>query len=242
MASKVSIYDLASVPSDFKHVAGAAVAGAVIIVVGLLVKRKLSRQHEDVLPTGRWTLLNSAVEIVKIFRSLVNGMIGPHSEAYVGVIFTTFIFILISNLSGMIPGFLSPTENINNNFAVAIFIFVTYQILGFKEHGFGYLKQFTGGLPTPGFGFVMTLILGVIASLVLVIELIGHVVRPFSLSLRLWGTINGDHQLLYVFSGLIPLFIPILAMCLGLLVSVVQALVFALLSTVYIKLAVSHDH
>lgn len=242
MASKVSIYDLASVPSDFKHVAGAAVAGALIIGVGLIVKSKLSRAQEDVLPAGKWTLLNSAIELVKIFRSLVQGMIGPHSETYVPLVFTTFIFILISNLSGMVPGLLSPTENINNNFAIAIFIFVTYQILGFKEHGFGYLKQFTGGLPTPGFGLMMTIILGFIASLVLVIELIGHVVRPFSLSLRLWGTINGDHQLMAVFSGLIPLFIPILAMCLGLLVSVVQALVFSLLSTVYIKLAVSHDH
>lgn len=242
MAAGHSVYDMLGVPHDWISVAGAAVAGAVVIGGGVIVRSKLKNQEENLLPAPKFSLFNSAVELVKIFRNLLHGMIGPHADAYLPIVLSTFLFILIANLSGLVPGFLPPTENINNNFAMAIFVFLAYQFFGLKEHGVHYFKQFTGGLPGPGYGLLMTLVLAMIAALIFVIETLGHIVRPFSLSLRLWGTISGDHALVGVLNSLVPLFIPILAMGLGLLVSVVQALVFALLSTVYIKLAVSHDH
>lgn len=242
MAAGHTVYDLLNVPHGYEHVAAAAITGAAVIGIGLVVRAKLRDEEKNILPEPKWNLLNSAVEIVKVFRGLLHGMIGHGSDRYLPLIVSTFLFILMSNLSGMVPGFLPSTENINNNFAMAVFVFVAYQFFGLREHGVSYFKQFTGGLPGSGYGAVMTLILSLIASLIFLIELIGHIVRPFSLSLRLWGTISGDHALVGVLNGLVPLFIPILALGLGLLVSVVQALVFSLLSTVYIKLAVSHDH
>lgn len=240
MAKGASIFETVGVASEFKHFSGAVFSGILLILVGLLVRRKL--KTGELLPEARFSLTNAAIEVVAVFRNFLHGMIGHGSDKFVPIIVITFLLILINNLSGLIPGLVSPSENFNNNLGMAAVIFIAYQYFGFREHGFSYLKQFTGGLPVPGYGGFMTGILAVIALLLVVIELVGHSVRPLSLSLRLYGTISGDHKLFMIVSDLTYLIVPVLVMMLGLLVSVVQAFVFSLLSTVYIKLAVSHDH
>lgn len=146
------------------------------------------------------------------------------------------------NLMGLIPGFLPPSDNINTNLAMGLTVFVFYHYLGIREHGTHYVGQFTGGLPPKGFGTLITAFLALIGCVLFVIESIGHIIRPVSLSLRLWGNINGDHTLVGVFNGITPILVPVIFMVLGLFVCCVQAFVFSLLSTVYIKMAVSHDH
>lgn len=229
---------------SYKFVGAAAATAVVLTGVGIVVKVKASARlrNDDVLPDDGFSFLNLASQLVSAFRGLLSSMIGHGSDKYLHLILGTFLFILVNNLAGMFPGLLSPSQNLINNISMAIVIFVVYQFYGIKEHGFGYLKQFTGGLPPKNQNLVMTVILSGIAILIFGIELIGHAVRPVSLSLRLWGTITGDHALHDVMKGILPLFLPMIAMALGLLVSVVQAFVFSLLSTVYIKLAVSHDH
>jgi len=242
MSEHFTLFDLMGVDEHMHHVVGAGAVAVILTGVGLAVRAKASKVEEHLVPSEKPGLVNIATSIVSYFRNLAESVIGHGGEKYTALIGGIFLFILVSNYSGLIPGWLPPTENLNTNLAMALFVFTLYNILGIKEHGFGYIKQFTGGLPAPGYPMVMTLILSAVAILVFVIETMGHAFRPLSLSFRLWGNLNGDHILLGTVLDLVPWGLPIIAMTLGLLVGVIQALVFSLLTTVYIKLAVSHDH
>ncbi len=101
--------------------------------------------------------------------------------------------------------------------------------LGFKEHGMGYLKQFMGPVIY-------------LAPLMIVIELVSHLVRPASLSLRLFWNMFGDHLVLQIFSNLTPYIVPAIFIGLGVFVSFLQAFIFTILSSIYISLSISHDH
>lgn len=242
MSAGISIFELLHVPEKYVPVVGAATAAVALTGLGLVVKAKAKQAEKNIVPAPGITVVNLATSIVSYFRNLLDSIVGHHSEKYVPVVGGIFIFILTSNLSGFIPGWHAPTSDINTNLGMALCVFVFYNFLAIKEHGFGYLKHFTGGLPPAGYGVALTIILSLIAALVFVIEVVGHAFRPLALSFRLWGNLNGDHILLGTVSGLIPLILPMAAMALGLFVSLIQALVFSLLTTVYIKLAVSHDH
>jgi F-type H+-transporting ATPase subunit a len=140
-----------------------------------------------------------------------------------------FVYIVVCNLSGLIPGFPPPTETMDNNVAVGICVFLVYNLAGIKEHGGAYVKHFLGPV-------------AFIAPLFFCIELVSHFSRPLSLGLRLTGNIYGDHTLLGVFTSISYLLFPALLMFFGLLVAVVQSVVFTLLSAIYISMAISHDH
>ena len=242
-AAHNTLLQLVGVPHEYNHVVGAAVVTTVLTAAGFRVRAKLRNLDANILPEPRISLVNLSTTIVGGIRGLLDGMIGHGSDKYIPLIGSIFFFILLSNLSGLIPGFPPPTENINTNFALALVSWVAFLWAGFSEHGVGYIKQFTGGLPPKGYGAGITALLSLIAVLVFALEFFGQVViRPLSLTLRLWGNINGDHTLISVFNGLVPLLIPCVFLILGILVSLIQAVVFSLLSAVYIKLAVSHDH
>ena len=140
---------------------------------------------------------------------------------------TLFIFILCCNLLGVLPGFLPPTTDTSTNWSMAIVVFFVFNIAGFRANGMGYLKHMMGPMLA-------------IAPLIFVLELIGVLFRPFSLQLRLMANLNGDHMVLGIFSEMIPLLVPCVFLALGIFVSVVQAFVFTLLSTVYVGLSVAH--
>ncbi len=138
-------------------------------------------------------------------------------------------FILFNNAIGVVPGFNPPTDQFNTTIVLGLIAFVTYNVLGIKEHGVSYIKQFLG----PAWYLVV---------LMLPIELIAHCVRPLSLALRLFGNIAGDHRVGAVFFGVLPVFLPLPFLGLGLFVAGMQTFVFLLLTLVYIQMAVSHDH
>ncbi len=144
-----------------------------------------------------------------------------------------FIYILSSNLLGVVPGMLPPTGSMNHNFAMALVVLILFNGAGLKVQGVGgYVKHMWGPVWWLG-------------VLLFMIELLSFVVvRPYSLSLRLTGNMFGDHQVLSIMSGLVPVVYPILFLALGMFVSFIQAFVFTLLSTIYIALAVEHhdDH
>jgi F-type H+-transporting ATPase subunit a len=243
MSEHNTVLQLVGIPHHYNHVAGAALVTAALTLVGLRVKTQLRNMDEKVLPEAKVSLLNLSASLVGMFKGLLDGMIGHGAEKYIPLIGSIFLFILLSNLSGLIPGFPPPTENVNTNAALAVISWLAFVSSGFREHGLGYIKTFTGGLPPKGYGALITMMLSGIALLVFGIEFVGQIIiRPLSLTLRLWGNINGDHILVGVFNNLVPLFIPIIFLILGIFVSVIQSLVFSLLSSVYIKLAVSHDH
>lgn len=158
------------------------------------------------------------------------GITGPEGKAFFPYIATIFLYILFSNMIGLVPGFYSPTADFNTTLSMAICTFILTHAIGIKYHGIKYVKHFLGPIPA-------------LAPFMLIIELIGHVARVMSLSIRLLGNIAGKETvlgILFVLAGLYLAPLPIL--CLGVLVSLIQALVFALLSLVYFAGAMEEAH
>ncbi len=155
---------------------------------------------------------------------------GPEGRLFFPYIATIFLFILVSNLLGLVPGFFSPTANINTTLALALCTFCLTHIIGFKFHGPKYLKHFLGPVWW-------------LAPLMLVLELIGHLARVMSLSIRLFGNIFGKETVLGIFFMLAGLYLaPLPILFLGILVSFIQALVFTLLSIIYFAGAMEEAH
>lgn len=199
----------------------------IIAILGTMALRKESKRY--FVPEGRLTFRSAGEMIVEGILNIVKENMGPRGPEFMMIIGTLALFIFLSNILGLIPGFHSPTENINTTAACAITVFVLTHFYGFREHGIKYLKQFTGP--------VIWLI-----PLMLPIELIGHFVRPVSLSIRLFGNIFGDHTAVAIFFSLVPLLLPLPMMVLGLLVAIIQTFVFILLSMTYFSLAIEgHD-
>lgn len=167
-----------------------------------------------------------------VYNLCVNIMGEREAKNYFSCIVMVFTFVFLSNVIGLIPGFLPPTDNINTTLGLGLFIFLYYNYQGIKVQGFaGHIKHLMGPV-------------WYLAPLIFIIELISHFVRPLSLALRLRGNMYGDHLVLSIFSDLVPLGVPVIFLFIGLFVCFIQAFVFSLLSMVYIGLATEqhHDH
>ncbi len=168
--------------------------------------------------------------VVEFLNSQMEEVIGHGGKKYLPMVATIGIFILLMNLCGQIPGFASPTSSINVTVGCALVVFLYYNYLGARKQGLiAYLKHFAGPVPW-------------MAPLMIPIEIISHLARPFSLSVRLFANIFGEHQVIAVFFALIPFILPIPIMVLGLFTSVLQAFIFMVLTMVYIAGAVSEEH
>ena len=156
-------------------------------------------------------------------------IIGHHSEGYTPFLATLALFILCSNLIGLVPGFESPTAVPVVPLGCALCAFVYYQFQGFKHAGIGYLKHFAGPMPA-------------LAPLMILIEIISHLARVLSLTIRLYANMfAGDMVTLVVFS-LLPLIFPVAFLGLHIFVSLLQTYIFVLLTTVYLQGAVADEH
>ena len=203
------------------HVLYAWLVMAILIVVAFLASRSLT-----MVPTG---VQNFMEAIVAGVEGLLEETMGEEGKAYFPLIATFALFILVSNLIALIPGFYPPTANLNTNVALALTVFAMTHIVGFKKHGVAYLKHFMGPIIW-------------LAPLIFVIEIIGHLARPLSLSLRLFGNMYGHEIVLMIFLALVPLFLPIPMMLMGVLVAFIQTFVFTLLAMIYIAGALEEAH
>jgi F-type H+-transporting ATPase subunit a len=156
-------------------------------------------------------------------------IIGHHSEGYTPFLAALFFFILVCNLMGVIPGFESPTAVPVVPLGCALCAFVYYQTQGFKHAGIGYLKHFAGPMPA-------------LAPLMIPIELISHLARVLSLTIRLFANMFAGDMVTLVFFSLVPLGVPILFLGLHIGVSLLQTYIFVLLTTVYLQGAVADEH
>jgi F-type H+-transporting ATPase subunit a len=154
---------------------------------------------------------------------------GHEGRKFFPLIATIGLFILTSNLLGLIPGFESPTANLNTNASMAIVVFIITHVVGVKVHGVKYIKQFMG----PVWWLVPLMIL---------IEIVSHLVRPLSLTVRLFGNIEGGHIVVAVLFLLAPFLVPLPILVLKLLICFIQTLVFMLLSMMYIAGAMEEAH
>ena len=181
------------------------------------------------VPPAKFGLRNLFEVLADTVLGLMAGVMGEKAaKRYLPLVGTLFFFILFSNLLGLIPGFLPPTDTLKTNLALSVTVFLLSHIFGVREHGPKYFKHFLGPIWW-------------LIPLMLPIELISHIARPVSLSMRLLCNIVGDHKLVLVFFGILPFLLPVPFMVMGVLVCVVQAVVFSLLTTVYISQAVAHE-
>lgn len=156
-------------------------------------------------------------------------VIGHDSEGFTPFLATLGLFILFSNLFGVVPGLESPTASPVVPLGCAICTFVYYQFHGFRRHGIAYLKQFLGPVWW-------------LAPIMLVVEIIGHFARIMSLTIRLYANMFAGDMLTLVFFSLIPIGVPVLFLALHFGVAFLQAYVFVLLTTVYLAGAVATEH
>ncbi|MDP2855414.1 MAG: F0F1 ATP synthase subunit A [Smithellaceae bacterium] len=203
------------------HVAYTWLLVTFLIAIAFLATRRL-----QIYP-GK--LQNVLEVIISGFDSLLNDVMGHNGRRYFPLIATLGIFIFLSNLMGVIPGFSSPTANINTTLALALVVFFSTHAVGIKTHGFKYIKQFLGPVWW-------------LAPLMLPIEIISHLSRPLSLSFRLFGNMKGGDLVLLVLLILVPLIVPLPIIALKLFVYLVQTLVFVLLAMMYISSAAEEAH
>jgi len=205
------------------------VSMVLLVCLALGARRRLLDSHNAVIPSDRITLVNIFEVLTEFVGGLSDSIIGHKGRAYLSLYGTFFIFILVSNFIGLVPGFSPPTSNLNVTLGLGLISFGAYHYMGIREHGGSYLRQFMGP-------FV------VIAPLFFMIEMFSHMFRPLTLGLRLAFNMFADHLVVEIFTGLTYVVIPVLFYLLGALVSVIQAFVFTLLSMIYASLAISHDH
>lgn len=212
----------------YLHVITSGVVAPIITILSVIVWRKLRNTEANLIPEKRPSLVGIIAFAAEGILGLMRSIMGERADRYFPLIGSLFLYILISNLLGAIPGMVPPTDNINTNFACAAVVFVYYNVMGIREQGFkNYFKHLAGPIIW-------------LAPLIFTIELISHLVRPASLSIRLFGNITGDHLVLEMFSTLVPVGIPVIFLGLTVFVALIQAFVFTLLSTVYIALATEH--
>jgi F-type H+-transporting ATPase subunit a len=156
-------------------------------------------------------------------------VIGHGHERFTSYLTALVLFILLSNLMGLVPGLESPTADITVPLGFALITFVYYHYHGIRSNKFGYIKQFLGPLWW-------------LAPLLLPIEIISHCARVLSLTVRLYANMFAGDLLTMVFFSLIPVGIPLIFLGLHFGVAIVQAYVFFLLATIYLSMAVAHEH
>ncbi len=170
-------------------------------------------------------------EIIYLFIKDTVDEIGiHHGSRYVPYFATIFIFILFMNLLGLIPTFASPTMYVAVPLGLALSSFLYYHFNGVRELGLlAYLKQFLGPIWW-------------LFPLMIPLEIISHLARPLSLTVRLYANMFAGEQVTGAFLGLTKLLVPVVFMALHLFVAILQAYIFTLLSMIYVNLATSHEH
>jgi len=212
-----------------ENTATAVLVAVLLSVVAWRVRGKLRDTEAALEPDDGVSVRNAGEVLVEGIDALAEGVIGHHHRQYVPLLAAFFVFILVSNLLGLVPGILPPTSNFSTTLGLGLVSFVAYNAYGLKAHGLAYLKHFLGPV-------------AFLAAFMLPIELFSHAFRPISLGIRLFANLFADHAVVGIFTELTKVGIPVMFYVLGAFVSVVQAFVFTMLSAIYIALAVSHDH
>jgi F-type H+-transporting ATPase subunit a len=174
---------------------------------------------------------------IQQMAEMIHGFVSGQAESIVGsrgqefVMFTTsvLLFVLLSNLLGMVPGLIAPTSRATVPLGLALVCWIYYHYYGIREHGFSYIKQFLGPIWW-------------ISWMMFPIEIISHLARILSLTVRLYANMFAGEMVTLVFFSLVPIAIPVVFMSLHLGVALIQAYIFMLLTMIYVSQAVAHDH
>ena len=214
--------------SNWEYITIGTFVALVLLALAVRARSAISADAEAALvPDESLSARNFFELVIEMIGGLAENVIGHGSAKYLPLLGSFFVYILVCNFIGLVPGFTPPTSNFNITFALGAVSFLAFNYYGFKVQGIGYVKHFAGPIWW-------------LAVLMIPLELIGAFVRPFSLGLRLFGNLFGDHLVLEIFTKLTKVGVPVVFYMLGTLVTVIQAFVFTLLSMIYIALAASH--
>ncbi len=213
---------LIHIPNVPEQVTYAWVAMAILIGTAFAVRLTLKKTA----PTG---VQNVMEVIISGLENFIEEIMGPEGKQYFPLIASLFLFILVCNMIGLIPGFDSPTANLNTTLALALVSFTATHYIGVRRHGFGYIKHFFGPL-------------WALAPFMFIIEGISHLARVLSLSFRLFGNMIAKHKLLIVLFFLFPYLLQVPILGLGVLVAFIQAGVFTLLTMLYLAGSIEEAH
>lgn len=194
----------------------------ILIVVGRMAAKNLT------LVPGK--LQNVAEVIIEMIGNFQDDVMGTKARSFFPLMATLIIFVVVCNVNGLIPGSNSPTANLNTTLALALTIVLTTHITGLRHHGLRYIKHFMGPAPY-------------LVPLMLPVEIVSHLARILSLSLRLFGNIMGEDlviAVLFFLGG--AFFLPLPMMFLGLFTGFLQGFIITLLAMLYIQEALEHAH
>lgn len=202
---------------EFKHVFYSWVCMAVLVVVSLLIRRRLK-----LVPSGMQNVFEALIDTLENF---ICSTMGEAGRKYVPLLAGIFIYILSMNLMGLVPGFDAPTANLNTTVCMAVFVLLFYNAVGLARWKSHYIHHFTG--PSKA-----------LIPLMFPLEIVSHLSRPVSLSLRLFGNIRGEEIVMVLFFIMAPILGTIPIYALFLLGKMMQAFVFFMLTMFYIKGAI----
>lgn len=222
-------FEHAGVPHDSVYVAANIAVTGLIVAFSLSARLALGNGEQAVVPSDRFGIRGLCEVMTEFITGLVNDILGPAYRYLVPLFSSIFLFIAFNNLFGLIPGMTAATSNLNAAMAIGLFSFAVYNYLGLRKGGTHYLAHFMGPVWW-------------LAWLILPIELISHLVRPFSLGMRLSVNMTADHTILATFLDMTKVVIPVIFYGMGTFVSLVQAFVFTILSVAYVSLATADDH
>ncbi len=185
-----------------------------------------ARQRLTLVPNR---LQNFFEVIIGGFEDFVVKNIGEEGRRVYPFIITIFLYVITMNYLGLVPGFDAPTANINTNAALAISVFIYYNYIGIKKWGFGYIKHFLGPVKA-------------LAPFMILLELISHLARPLSFTLRLFGNIRGEEIVLMLLFVLAPVVSTVPMYLLFMLAKFIQAFIVLMLTMIYLQGSLDHAH
>ncbi len=204
-----------------------------VLLLGLMALAISSGLAKDpgIVPSEKLTLRNFLEILLEGMGGQMEAAIGPEWQRYVPLVCTLGLFILISNLTGLIPFFTGPTTFIETNLAWAVISFISYNAVGIQHHGLAYFKRFLGPVP-------------LLIPLMMPIEIINHLARMLSLTIRLTANMFADHTLVAIFVTMpvVGFFVPWAMMGMGIFIALLQAFIFSYLTVVFIGEALEEAH
>jgi F-type H+-transporting ATPase subunit a len=225
--------DLFGLDASFTN-SSAFMVAAVVVIVGFLT---IAMNNRSLVPTRMQSVAELSYEFI---ANLLRENVGKEGIKYLPFVFSLFMFILACNMLGMLPYSFTVTSHIAVTFALAALVFVVVTLIGFARHGLGFLKLFVpDGVPL------------VLLILIVPIELISYMIRPISLSVRLFANMMAGHTMLKVFAGfvvslgafgVVPLIATIAFTGLEFVVAFLQAFIFSVLTCIYLNDAVNMHH